>query len=434
MTNKKYIALTLLVFVILAALAGCGKDRKLKDYNVVVIVIDTLRSDHLPFYGYKKNTAPFLLELSKKSVVFENAFSASSWTSPGTASIFTSLYPYQHGVLMGLLAIQMAQKINPDLKVNRIPDEIKTMPEVLKEAGYRTYGISDNLNIGKLQGFTQGFDKFRTFMYRKAPNVISTAKKWRSQLLGKGKYFLYIHFMDPHAPYHQRKPWFEYDEDKIKRQISAYDSEISYVDKHFKELFEMFQWDKNTLLFITADHGEGLWDHGHMAHGKSLYREEIQVPLMIHFPGGEKTGRVSTNVSTIDILPTIRDVIGLPKEEIDEGVSLLPLVENKKNDLDKRNLYSYLWVQSRTSFEWKSTIYKNWHFVLNLPASRYLFSLLLDQGERENKFKQAADIAAQLEKRFDAFMKKSKKYKQKSAKYKLDKKKTDKLKTLGYVN
>jgi arylsulfatase A-like enzyme len=434
MIKRKYIALMLVLFSIFAVAAGCRKERKLKDYNVVVIVIDTLRSDHLPFYGYKKNTAPFLWELSKKSVVFENAFSASSWTSPGTASIFTSLYPYQHGVLMGLLAIQMAKKIHPDVKVNRIPEEIKTMPEVLKEAGYRTYGISDNLNIGKLQGFTQGFDKFRTFMYRRAPTVNNTAKKWLSQLKGKGKYFLYIQYMDPHAPYHQREPWYEPHEDKIKSRISAYDSEINYVDQHFKELFELYEWDKNTLLIITSDHGEGLWDHGHMAHGKTLYREEIQVPLMIYLPGGTKTGWVNTNVSTIDILPTIRDIIGLPRDKNDEGVSLVPLIENKKHDLDKRDLFSYLWVQSKTSYEWKTTIYKKWHFALELPETRYLFSLLLDQKERENKFKQAADIASQLEKRFDDFMKKSKKYTQKSAKYKLDKKKTDKLKTLGYVN
>jgi arylsulfatase A-like enzyme len=444
MLKKKYMAcwlLILTIFVLPAVFGNCKKSRKLKEFNVVLIVIDTLRSDHLPFYGYKKNTAPFLWELSKKSVVFKNAFSASSWTSPATASIFTSLYPYQHGVLMGLLAIRNAQKIDPDLKVNKIPDEIKTITEVLKEIGYQTYGVSDNLNIGKMQGFTQGFDKFRTFMYNQAPAVNKTIKKWQKKLMANGKYFLYIHYMEPHAPYHSREPWYKPHEDKQKDGISAYDSEINFVDQHIKELFELFQWEKNTLIIVTADHGEGLWDHGYMAHGKTLYREEVQVPLIIYLPGGTASGQISTNVSTIDILPTVRELIGLPEDKNNEGVSLVPLIKSceygheyeQENSLNKRNLFCYLWVKTSNIMEWKSTIYKSWHFVIKLPKFRQLYSLLLDKEEKVNKIEKGEKIARQLETCFNDFMKKSKKYKQKTTKYKLDKKKTDKLKTLGYV-
>ena len=434
---KKYILSGLLVSMVLAAgftvFNACGTKKKLKNFNVVLIIIDTLRSDHLPFYGYEKNTAPFLWELSKKSVVFENAFSASSWTSPGTASIFTSLYPYQHGVLMGLLAIRNAQKINPDLEVNRIPEKVTTITEVLKDAGYETYGVSDNLNIGERQGFTQGFDKFRTFMYKQAPTVNSTIKKWSKKMMEGGKYFLYIQYMDPHAPYHPRKPWYKRFEDKKENRISAYDSEINFADQHIKELFELFKWEKDTLIIITADHGEGLWDHGNMGHGKTLYREEIQVPLMFCLPGGTKPGRFDVNVSTIDILPTVRDLVGLPKSETDAGVSLVPVMEKREHHLDKRNLFSYLWVKMQDTIEWKSTIYKNWHFVIKLPDIRHLFSLLLDKKEADNKIEEGKAIAVQLEKRFEESMKNSKKYKQESAKVKLDKKKTDKLKSLGYV-
>lgn len=434
--NKNIVFGLLAAIVLAAGFAGfnaCGSKKELKDFNVVLIVIDTLRSDHLPFYGYEKNTAPFLWELSKKSVVFENAFSASSWTSPGTASIFTSLYPYQHGVLMGLLAIRNAQKINPNLEVNRIPEEIVTITEVLKDAGYKTYGVSDNLNIGERQGFTQGFDKFRTFMYKQAPAVNSTIKKWSKKMMAGGKYFLYIQYMEPHAPYHPREPWYKPFEDKKENRISAYDSEINFVDQHIKELYDFFKWEKNTLLIITADHGEGLWDHGIMGHGKTLYREELQVPLMFYLPGGIKPGRFAVNAGTIDILPTVRDLIGLPGSEIDEGVSLVPVMEKKEHNLDKRDLFAYLWVKMQDTIEWKSTIYKNWQFIIKLPNFRHLYSLLMDKKETDNKIEKGKAVAVQLEKRFDAFMKTSKKYKQKSAKYKLDKKKTDKLKSLGYV-
>lgn len=434
-TYKKYIAQWLLVFAIATLLFipnGC-KGKKIKDFNVVLIVIDTLRSDHLPFYGYEKNTAPFLWELSKKSVIFENAFSASSWTSPGTASIFTSLYPYQHGVLMGLLAIRNARKIDPNVEVNRIPEEITTITEVFKKHGYQTYGVSDNLNIGERQGFTQGFDKFRTFMYKQAPAVNRTIKKWHKELTTKGKYFLYIQYMEPHAPYHPREPWYKPYEDRKKDRISAYDSEINFVDRHIKELFELFQWDKNTLIIITADHGEGLWDHGLMAHGKTLYREEVQVPLMFYLPGGITPGRFSTNVSTIDILPTVRNLLDLPGDKNDEGVSLVPMMENREHDLDKRDLFAYLWVKMSDTLEWKSTIYKKWHFIIKYPQARHLYSLLMDLKEEDNKYEEGRQTALELEKRFEVSMKTSQKYKQKSTKVKLDKKKTDKLKSLGYV-
>lgn len=430
---KKNITLLLLVLTIIFVFNNCRhKTEAVKDFNIVLIVIDTLRSDHLPFYGYHKNTAPFLWDIAKKSVVFENAFSASSWTSPATASIFTSLYPYQHGVLMGLLAIRNAQKIDPDITINRIPEEIDTIAEVLKKEGYKTYGVSDNLNIGKRQGFTQGFDKFRTFMYRQAPNLNEIVKKWKKKLTAGGKYFLYLHYMEPHAPYHPRGPWYAPFEDRRKDRISAYDSEINFVDRHIEELFELLKWEQNTLLIVTSDHGEGLWDHGLMAHGKTLYREEIQVPLMIYLPAKKIAEKVGTNVSTIDILPTVRDLLGLPPDENNEGTSLVPMFENKKNE-NNRNLFSYLWVKKDNVMEWRATIYKKWHFLVKLPDFKQLFSLLSDRKEQDNKVGKARAAALELEKRFDIFMNKSKKYKQKSATYKLDKGEQEKLKTLGYV-
>lgn len=460
--TKQRLPLTVLMLVVMLAVAfsGCGK--KAKDYNVVLIVIDTLRSDHLPFYGYDRGTAPFLTELSKQSIVFENAFSASSWTSPATASIFTSMYPYQHGVLMGLLAIRNAQKVDPNLEINRIPPEIETIAEVMKKNGYQTYGAADNLNIDDRQGFTQGFDKFRTYMYRQAPNLNEVVTKWHKKLTGGGKYFLYLHYMEPHAPYHPREPWFgkykESTEDSATQQvlqqglsealtekrvtrIAAYDSEINFVDQHIKELYQLFKWNQNTVIVVTADHGEGLWDHGLMAHGKTLYREEIQVPLMIYLPQTENRPgkKISVNVSTLDIVPTIRDILNLDKGETDEGLSLTPLINNDKiakdHPLNNRDLFSHLWVKTdeKDPVEWKSSIYKTWHYMMKMPDSRHIYSLLTDFREQENLWANAKKTAMELEKRFNAFMKTCRKFKQQTTKYKQDKKETDKLKSLGYV-
>lgn len=429
--NKTILA-GFIIFTLLFALNSC-KNRELKNHNVVLIVIDTVRSDHLPFYGYKKNTAPFLSQLAEKAVVCENNFSVSSWTSPATASIFTSLYPFQHKLLMGLLAIRAAKQVNPNLKINRIPEEINTITEVLKNAGYKTYGISDNLNIGEKQGFTQGFDKFETYMYQKAPAVNETLKKWKEDLVNKGKYFLYIHYMDPHAPYHRRDPWYEPQEEREKDLISAYDSEIHFVDEHVKEMFNLYGWDKNTLLIITADHGEGLWDHGKMGHGNTLYREEIQVPLLVYFPGGTVSKRVTPLTSTIDILPTVRDSIGLPQDKNDEGKSLLPLIRGDTTNFEKRHLFPFLWKLVKVEIEFRSTLYDRWQFIVRMPKRKELYNLIGDKSETRNHYFDGYDIAGQLEKKFNEFYKKCKKYKQNTTDFKLDKKELEKLKSLGYV-
>ena len=221
--------------------------------------------------------------------------------------------------------------------------------------------------------------------------------------------------------------------DYVKTRISAYDSEISFCDQHIRELYEYFQWDKNTLLIITSDHGEGLWDHGHMGHGKTLYREEIQVPLIIQYPGASRAGRIGCNVGTIDILPTIREIIGLPASPSDEGISLAAVMEKRVSDLGKRDLFSYLWVKARETTEWQSTIYKSWHFIHKLSSFKKLFNLLLDKKEQNNRFEAGQSIAAILESRFREFMKQSKKYKQQSSKVQLDKEKMKQLKSLGYI-
>ena len=194
MENWKKVILGVLVLTILIIQPGCTKKH---EPNVVLIVLDTLRADHLPFYGYYKNTAPFLTELSTRSVVFENVFSASSYTSPATASIFTSLYPFQHGVYTGFFTSKQKK-----IELNRIPERIKTITEILKENGYETYGVADNINICKEEGFTQGFDKFKQFHYVQEQKMVQRLREWAGEIKAQNKYFLYIHFNDCHGPYH----------------------------------------------------------------------------------------------------------------------------------------------------------------------------------------------------------------------------------------
>lgn len=441
MIPGKKIAALFIVAIALATLLvfqpSCRK--KPPEPNVVLIVIDTLRADHLSTYGYKKNTAPFIDSVAGQGIVFKNAFSTSSWTAPATASIFTSLYPFQHGVLTGL-AVGKSLKI----EINSIPEEIETVTEVLNKNGYATYGISDNINICNAQGFTQGFDKFKRLPYPNNKKIDGLLEKWAEEIMSKKKYFLYLHFNDPHEPYHPRDPWYEAKEGKIQDVVARYDSEIGYLDARIKTLYRKFGWDKNTLLIITADHGEGFLEHKKKAHGNSLYSELIHVPLVIRFPGEDRAPRrISRNVSILDILPTLRGYLEFGGSPVDEGIDLMPVISGKSTDRGEGYLFSHLihrrWLGKENIRKtiYHSTIFQNWKHIVTSRDGKIikneLFDLEKDPLERSNIFSENRDIANRLFSRFRVFEEGCKKFKQVSKRMKLDKKRKEELKTLGYV-
>ena len=250
--TSKYFLITALIIAFSIHQVNC-KRKSSNEPNVVLIVLDTLRADHLPFYGYKKKTAPFLSEIASRSIIFENAYSASSWTAPATASIFTSLYPFQHGVTTGLKTSKFFK-----IKLNRIPEKIKTITEILKENGYKTYGVADNINICKDEGFTQGFDRFKLLPYEFETKTNIQLEKWAEEIKAQKKYFLYIHYNDCHLPYHKRSPWYQKKENERDDLISCYDSEINYVDAKIKKMYELFGWDKNTMLIYYVRPRRGI--------------------------------------------------------------------------------------------------------------------------------------------------------------------------------
>jgi arylsulfatase A-like enzyme len=261
-------------------------------------------------------------------------------------------------------------------------------------------------------------------------------KEWKRDIVEGGQYFLYLHYMDPHAPYHHRQPFYRPCQGKKNITIEAYDSEIHYVDQYIRQAFEWFGWDKNTLVIITSDHGEGLWDHGRMGHGYTLYREEIQVPLMF-FPAGSRIPRtIEENVSTLDILPTVRELAGFPPDSQDAGFSLADLIRGKEEGMKPRHLFSYLWklgTPDRDEIEFRSVVYRNMHYILKLPNGRELYNLNNDKREQSNRYGSHSRTGRHLEARFNRYLKKAKKYNPKSIFYKMSRDKLEKLKTLGYV-
>ncbi len=413
--------------------------------NIVLIVIDTLRPDHLPFHGYERDTAPFLSGLATSGAVFDHVHSTSSWTAPATASLLTSLEPIQHGVLSGLTAVRTQQQDDPTIAMNRIPVEVATAAEILKDGGYTTWGVADNLNICADLGFEQGFDHFRMTSDKGAASVNATVRGWRNGIEEAGPYFLYVHYMDPHRPYLQHEPWYVPMEGELLDSISAYDSEINHVDRKIEELFDLMRWDENTLLIITSDHGEEFQDHGGWDHARTLYAEVVDVPLLVYSSIGERGGppvetsdgairHIQEPVSILDVLPTMREAARLPAGEVERGVSLLPVIREDGAPVTGRTFHADLrsppWFGSLTMH---SVTRDRQKYILTLPDTEELYDLTRDPSERTSLTDRRRDAAAEFRAVLGEFHETVPRYGTGTVSISLDSETREQLESLGYM-
>lgn len=430
---------------LLLLLPACGRPAPPARPNVVLAVIDTLRADHLPFLGHRLNTAPYLTALAAQGVSFESCFSASSYTSPATASILTSLYPFQHGVLKGLIVTLNQQAADPALKLNRIPEAATTMAEWLRAAGYRTYAVADNLNIGEAEGFTQGFDRFVTLNNRGADEVNRQVLRWAGEMRSGAPYFLYLHYMDPHAPYLARRPWYAAGRDELQDQLARYDSEIRFVDERLRELAAALDWERDTLLAVTADHGEEFLEHGQTGHGKTLYNEVLRVPLLL-WSRALKLGprRVSEPVTTLDIMPTLGAMVGLPEPRGLSGISLRPLAVNdaagpaaRQGAETTRPLFATLLASRPDAADTRlrATIWNGWKLIVGGDGARELYDTRRYPRERINQCASAenAALAEKLNAFYLSFSGRCPVFAQETTERRVDPRLLEELKTLGYV-
>ncbi|OGF62974.1 MAG: hypothetical protein A2Y62_04925 [Candidatus Fischerbacteria bacterium RBG_13_37_8] len=433
--NKIILFLSVLTIVVLYLFIACHGSKPVVKPNIVLIVVDALRPDHLSFYGYEKNSVPFMAELAAKGVVFQHAYSTSSWTAPATSSILTSLYPFQHGVTMGLAAHKQLIEKDSTIQITRLPEIITTLPEMLKEAGYQTYAITANPNISEVMGLGQGFDSLLI------PRATSAKGIYRnclgiSKTLNKNKpYFLYLHFMDTHSPYRIKLPENLRTGDNRKDRITIYDIELKFIDTTIKKIFQEFGWDKNTLIIITADHGEEHFDHGKTGHGYSLYHEVLKVPLMLYYPGVFPAGkRIKQNVSTIDLFPTIAHLISVSPPEYIAGINLLPLINQKSERLLKRCLFAHLKLiqNDLTSRTIVSVICDDYHYI-QYPKQKMLFDLALDPKETRNIIKEKRFVAKKLASAYFTYFQKCKKFSIEKTSTVLNQKQIEELKSLGYI-
>jgi len=413
--------------------------------NIVVVLTDTLRAGYLDLYGYPEETAPFLAELAQESVVFDHAFSTSSWTAPSTSSLFTSLYPNQHGVVAGFM---MTRRRNHNrekegketIALNRLPANVVTLPERLKSMGYTTYGMASNPNIGDAMGFTRGFDEFRQDLKASADDFVEQVKAWKEPMQQSAPFFLYLHFNDVHTPYEPREPYYQERRDLLEDRRARYLSEIGYLDEHLREIYNLLNLGEDTVLVVVSDHGEEFQDHGGLAHFRGLYVELNHVMMMFHSPMlGLTPKRIDANVSLIDVLPTVIDLGGGERVAALQGTSLAPILRDDEGreallgQLRRRTLFAHRLTRYDPRPYW-GVIFRHWKIIERPDSNIEAYDHRSDPTERRNLYSRDPE---QVPARLIASLEEFKSFEPVDApnpiEVELDDELRENLKSLGYV-
>jgi len=393
--------------------------------SLLLITVDTLRTDRLPFYGHKRNTAPFLGKLAGEGIVFTNAYSTSSWTVPAVTSLMTGVYPSSHGITRG--SIKKAHVYRQE----RIPRKLPNLPEQLQALGYRTYAITANTHLMKDLGFGRGFDRYDCIGFCTAEKVNRVFLEWKQEIESQNSpVFVWLHYFDPHIPYIGRQPWLnQYQSDEtegecttissVSRPVklgrvlqkkgpriltliqSHYDSEINYCDEHIKKLFQEFPSLEQYAVVFTADHGEEFMEHGKLGHGRNLYNNTVRIPLFVRIPGKTSTTTSKDVVSLIDVAPTLLAIAGGKAPPSWQGRALI----NQKGRVSPmKERYVLAQLNNGIVSPMKALIGSNWKLIINdKTQDKELYDLMNDHTERTNittaqpeKTKQQNDIFQKL--------------------------------------
>ena len=478
MIRKLHAGIVLLLSIAILLPAGCRKKQDMEDDsaadeppargepakrtraepakgpNIIFLTIDTLRADRLSCYGYSRNTSPFIDLLASRGFVFQNAYSGSPWTAPSMATLFTGLYPREHGVLHGRVA---GRGIDSQEMISR---DLITLPVALKNAGYRTYGISANGHLSKNTGFARGFDFFELHWFDKCPVPHITATRLKDELAKPGAFFLWIHYFDPHAPYMARSPWVDvYAKDRaecdkwagtqmrelrsqlgeIRRNPAAapalsdlYDSEVSYCDQYIRKLFEeVIPTNGNNLVVITSDHGEEFLDHNAIGHGHTLYEEVVHVPLIFVVPGRTDVPMVIERpVSNKDVFSTILDLAGVRSTRRIPGASLAPwMVRGAAAD------YGPVYLSLDRGRNWKGVRSGDMKLICTGRELKKcgVYNLSEDPGETRNLERKGTKTGEGLREMLTGWLAAKPVREAPVARQKLDRDQVEKLRSLGYL-
>jgi len=389
---------------------------------IVLIVVDTLRADHLDNYGYFRNTSPNLTAFARDSLLFERAMTPSGVTLPAHVSLFSSTNPPRHGV-----------HGNFDHFHTPVPNaEFRLMAQILARLGYRTAGFVSSTAVAAETGIAAGFDVYGESGDRqggrRAADTTDEVLKWLGEIDSAEPFFLFVHYADPHSPYAPPPPYDKmFSTDDSQRAFferlgvpaagiyidsnNLYDGEVCYADTQIGRLFDALEqrgvYERAAIIF-TADHGEGLGQHNWLYHSR-VYEEQMHVPLLVRLPQrddlhGVRRGDV---VSLIDVLPTLGANLGLaftPEETAQfEGIDVLGPI-HREYAFGERNGGMQ---QDRERDDYHVLAGRQWKFFLRGAGRDQLFDLSVDPGELHNLIAAQPQIAESmrsvLQRQLDAY-------------------------------
>lgn len=462
--------------------------------NVLLVVIDSLRSDHVSSYGYSRKTTPNIDNIATDALLLEEAISPSGWTPPVFSSIMTGTYPSRNGA-------------------GRYAPELPTIMDILHSCGYKTFGVTLSFFLASI---STGFDEFAYLDRNSIKKILSkdrmavlrfaalvlrqrtirnyeslasgfmlnrVAKRWIERNYNKGPFFALVHH-SAHWPYAPPEPFlsrFLDDSQKarigdVKRDVyeliseqsldqkldvinGLYDGQIAKADACVGELIEHLKslgiFD-DTIVVITSDHGDLLGEHGLLFHEFVLYEPLIRIPFLMRFPNQYQKGKRYTGlVQTLDILPTLVDYLGIPYSNMTQniqGKSLLKLVENtdtREFTISERSDWDQKGVKARKlaeleraypTFDWRKYTQeivairtKEFKHIWSSKSSDELYDLLHDPGEACNLISVEKERATELKNKMDGWKRSFAPAMQTTVEIELDRYVKEKLRKLGYL-
>jgi arylsulfatase A-like enzyme len=400
--------------------------------NVILLIVDTLRADRLGCYGYERDTSPNIDRIAGKGVLFEQVYVPWASSLPSHTSIFTGLYPSMHGTFPN---------------GNSLDPSMLTLPRILKEYGYTNYAFVTNALVGNDHNFSAGYHTFTDFTkydYRKSSmtvwlhalnitrvldkitgnDIFTTLAISHLRSHKKGPFFLWAQWLQPHAPYTPPARFLDkFSEgysgiaDGSLEQIDRINSEelaLTEVDKqHYENLYdaevafsdyevgrvidtiEELGLLENSILIITSDHGENMFEHRLEYGHAGVYESSVRIPLIIVQPGSLKPRRITEVVESIDLMPTLLDMLGIDIDVKFQGVSLMPLIEGGASDWQNA-AYS---VMLRRDRNFVGIRLDDWKIVLQARKHRQdyeLYNVVDDPHERNDVIAQYPQIADSL--------------------------------------
>ena len=400
--------------------------------NVLLVTIDTLRWDRLGCYGYSGGATPTLDALARRGTRFETAVAQAPLTAPSHASILTGLTPLRHGVR--------------DNGAFVLPDALPTLASRLKAAGYATAAFISGFPLDHRFGFASGFDTYddrlprgapavhRSYSERRADATTDRALAWldeqrarrSSQSGGPGRpWFMWVHYFDPHAAY---EPPGEF---ATRFADRPYDGEVAFVDAQLGRLFQQLdRWDDtvNTLVLVTADHGESLGDHDEETHGVFVYDATVRVPFIVAGPG-VRDGLVARVVARgVDVMPTLLDLAGVAPPDHLDGRSLRPALEGGTLGDEPAYVESLMAQRSLGWAPLHALRSAAWKYI-DAPQPE-LYDLEDDPGERRNRIGDQPERASSMARQLEAQMRASA---TPAAAGTRDRETAERLRALGYL-